>query len=105
MEFEITDQKRNNEQQKHENDYLQNLIKEAKKELRLQKRREKVVKYEQHSLDVQYNIEQPMVSPPQSGKSTRRSPADIKKSIASVAQTSPDMYSSQTIPADVYEQR
>lgn len=57
MEFEITDQKRNNEQQKHENEYLQNLIKEAKKELRLQKRREKVVKYEQHSLDVQYNIE------------------------------------------------
>jgi len=35
MEFEITDQKRNNEQQKHENEYLQNLIKEAKKELRL----------------------------------------------------------------------
>ena len=35
MEFEITDQKRINEQQKHENEYLQNLIKEAKKELRL----------------------------------------------------------------------
>ena len=57
MEFEITDQKRNNEQQKHENEYLQNLIKEAKKELRLQKRREEVVKYEQHTLDVQYNID------------------------------------------------
>jgi hypothetical protein len=69
MEFEINDMKRANEQSKNENKYLEELIKEAKKEVRLQQRKQEIIKreYESHALDVNYqmeNLEMPMVSPP-----------------------------------------